>query len=216
MTKSPFTKPTIDGPRRRIPVDDAVRAAARAGMGGEQTRLDAEREAAAPSEPVAVLAVAPAPLPGPVPTAAPLEPMEPTAASAVAADPVPGPTPPPALVAAHSLPEPAAFRPVPAAGAGSEPPAGGEPTAPAAPALAPAPAVVGRRPRGRKSAPADAQPAGELKGVRISETDWSDIRKILVQLPKGADIPTNIIGYLHAAHKHYEAHLRKTGKLVAG
>jgi hypothetical protein len=97
-----------------------------------------------------------------------------------------------------------------------EPAAAGE----LAPVPATAPAVlaatpVERRPRGRKPALVYAQPAGELKGVRISERDWSDIRKILVQLPKGADMPTNIIGYLHTAHKHYEAHLRKTGKLPA-
>jgi hypothetical protein len=52
-----------------------------------------------------------------------------------------------------------------------------------------------------------------LKGVRIAESVWSEIRKIIVQLPKGPDMPTNIIGYLHAAHRHYEAHLRKQGKL---
>jgi hypothetical protein len=69
MAKSPFTKPTIEGPRKRIPVDDTVRAEARAGMGGEQTRLESEEKATAPSEPVAALAPAP-PEPIPAPTMA--------------------------------------------------------------------------------------------------------------------------------------------------
>jgi len=183
MAKSPFTKPTIEGPRRRIPVDDAVRAEARAGMGGEQTRLESEGKAAAPSEPVAASASAPAP---------------------------PEPTPAPAMAAVPTLTS-AALATVEPAVAGEL--VNEEPTAPAAPVLTVAPAPVERRPRGRKPAPVGAQPAGELKGVRISERDWSDIRKILVHLPKGADMPTNIIGYLHTAHKHYEAYLRKTGKL---
>ena len=168
MAKSPFVKAKIEGPRKRIPVDDAVRAEARAGMGGEQTRLEAEVQATAPAAPVAVAARAPMPAPQPVP--------------AVQAAPEPTPTP-----------------------------AVEQPVAAAAPYVAPAP--VERRPRGRKPAAADAEPAGELKGVRIAESVWSEIRKIIVQLPKGPDIPTNIIGYLHAAHRHYEAHLRKQGKL---
>ncbi|UOQ83296.1 hypothetical protein [Hymenobacter sp. 5414T-23] len=176
MAKSPFVKAKIEAPRKRIPVDEALRAEARAGMGGEQTRLEAEVKApAAPalSEAVAVPAAVVAPEPTPSPT------VEFT----------PDPTPSPAVE-----------QPVAVA-------------APAAPYVAPAP--VERRPRGRKPAAADAEPAGELKGVRIAESVWSEIRKIIVQLPKGPDMPTNIIGYIHAAHRHYEAHLRKQGKLPA-
>lgn len=172
MAKSPFVKAKIEGPRKRIPVDDAVRAEARAGMGGEQTRLEAEVKANPPAAPALREAVA-----APAAVAAP----EPTPALVPAVKAAPEPTPAPAIE-----------QPV---------------------AVAPAP--VERRPRGRKPAAADAEPAGELKGVRIAESVWSEIRKIIVQLPKGPDMPTNIIGYIHAAHRHYEAHLRKQGKLPA-
>jgi hypothetical protein len=167
MAKSPFVKAKIEGPRKRIPVDETLRAEARAGMGGEQTRLEAESKAntpaaAAPAEAVAAPVAAPVPVPAPAPTPEPVAAEEPVAEAAVA-------------------------------------------TVPAAP--------VERRPRGRKPAAAGPEPTGELKGVRIAESVWSEIRKIIVQLPKGPDMPTNIIGYLHAAHRHYEAHLRKQGKL---
>jgi hypothetical protein len=182
MAKSPFVKAKIEAPRKRIPVDEALRAEARAGMGGEQTRLEAEVKPTVPAAPALPEAVA---------------------APAVVATPEPTPAPVPAP-AVQVVPEsnlaPAAAQPVAAA-------------APAAPYVAPAP--VERRPRGRKPAAADAEPAGELKGVRIAESVWSEIRKIIVQLPKGPDMPTNIIGYIHAAHRHYEAHLRKQGKLPA-
>jgi hypothetical protein len=62
--------------------------------------------------------------------------------------------------------------------------------------------------------PAPLEATKEARSVKILESDWLDIRKILVQLPKDEGMPTNIIGYLHTAHKHYEAHLRKQGKLV--
>lgn len=171
MAKSPFVKAKIEGPRKRIPVDETLRAEARAGMGGEQTRLEAEGKATTPA------------------AAAPAE--------AVTAPIAPAPTPEPvAAVEPAPEPEPAAEQPVAETATTS---------APAAP--------VERRPRGRKPAAAGPEPTGELKGVRIAESVWSEIRKIIVQLPKGPDMPTNIIGYLHAAHRHYEAHLRKQGKL---
>ncbi|SMB79351.1 hypothetical protein SAMN00120144_3117 [Hymenobacter roseosalivarius DSM 11622] len=177
MAKSPFVKAKIEGPRKRIPVDETLRAEARAGMGGEQTRLAAETPVAAPAAPAPIQAAAPAAIAAPAPAPAPV--------------PVPAaqPTPEPTLAVAQ---------PVAAA-------------APAAPYVAPAP--VERRTRGRKPAAADVAPTGELKGVRIAESVWAEIRRIIVQLPKGPDMPTNIIGYLHAAHRHYEAHLRKQGKL---
>lgn len=179
MAKSPFVKAKIEGPRKRIPVDEALRAEARAGMGGEQTRLEAEVKPTVPAAPALTEAVA---------------------APAAVATPAPAPLPAPAVqVAPEPTPAPVA-QPVAAA-------------ASAAPYVAPA--SVERRPRGRKPAATDTEPAGELKGVRIAESVWSEIRKIIVQLPKGPDMPTNIIGYIHAAHRHYEAHLRKQGKLPA-
>ncbi|SHL91914.1 hypothetical protein [Hymenobacter psychrotolerans] len=174
MAKSPFVKAKIEGPRKRIPVDETLRAEARAGMGGEQTRLEAEGKATTPA------------------AAAPAE--------AVAAPVVPA--------ASEPKPEPvAAVEPAPEPAPSTE-----QPVAEAATTSAPA-APVERRPRGRKPTAAGPEPTGELKGVRIAESVWSEIRKIIVQLPKGPDMPTNIIGYLHAAHRHYEAHLRKQGKL---
>lgn len=170
MAKSPFVKAKIEGPRKRIPVDETLRAEARAGMGGEQTRLEAEGKATTPA------AAAPAEA-----VTAPVAPVTPEPVAAV-----------------ESAPEPV--------------PSAEQPVAEAATTSAPA-APVERRPRGRKPAAAGPEPTGELKGVRIAESVWSEIRKIIVQLPKGPDMPTNIIGYLHAAHRHYEAHLRKQGKL---
>ena len=179
MAKSPFVKAKIEGPRKRIPVDETLRAEARAGMGGEQTRLAAETPVAAPTAPAPTQAPAAIAAPAPVPAAMPVPDAQPT----------PEPTPEPMLAAAQ-----------PVAAAAST-----------APYVAPAPGE--RRPRSRKSAAADVEPTGELKGVRIAESVWAEIRRIIVQLPKGPDMPTNIIGYLHAAHRHYEAHLRKQGKL---
>lgn len=175
MAKSPFVKAKIEGPRKRIPVDETLRAEARAGMGGEQTRLEAEGKVAAPAAPTPAEAAPAAAAPEPTPVSEP----------APVAQPAPKPTP-------------AVEQPIAAA-------------APAALSVAPAP--VERRPRGRKTVAAGVEPTGELKGVRIAESVWAEIRKIIVQLPKGPDMPTNIIGYLHAAHRHYEAHLRKQGKL---
>ncbi|GAB3585535.1 hypothetical protein GCM10027345_33860 [Hymenobacter daeguensis] len=176
MAKSPFVKAKIEGPRKRIPVDETLRAEARAGMGGEQTRLEAEGKATTPA--------------AAAPTEAVTAPVAPAA-------PEPAPRPEP-VAAAEPAQEPA--------------PSAEQPVAEAVVASMPA-APVERRPRGRKPAAAGPEPTGELKGVRIAESVWSEIRKIIVQLPKGPDMPTNIIGYLHAAHRHYEAHLRKQGKL---
>ncbi|GAA4509497.1 hypothetical protein GCM10023172_43080 [Hymenobacter ginsengisoli] len=182
MAKSPFVKAKIEAPRKRIPVDEALRAEARAGMGGEQTRLEAEVKPTTPATPTSREAAA-------------------APAALVAPESTPAPEPAPAVrSAAEPTPAPAVEHP-------------GATAASAAPSVAPAP--VERRPRGRKPAAVEAEPAGELKGVRISESVWAEIRRIIVQLPKGPDMPTNIIGYLHAAHRHYEAHLRKQGKLPA-
>ena len=53
------------------------------------------------------------------------------------------------------------------------------------------------------------------RSVKIPESIWEDIRLSLVLLPKAADTPANIKAYLVAAHRAYDAQLRKQGKLPA-
>jgi len=117
---------------------------------------------------------------------APPAPVEPIAAPAAVAAPTPAPT----LVEA------------PAAAA----------VAPVAPAAAPVRAST----RGRKPAAA-AAPAPEaevpLHTVQIAKSVVQEIKMSLLLATPGPDTPTTIKNYLEAAHRHYDAHLRKTGKL---
>ena len=53
------------------------------------------------------------------------------------------------------------------------------------------------------------------RSVKIPESVWNDIRLALVLLPKSEDSPANIKAYLVAAHRAYDAQLRKQGKLPA-
>ncbi|WP_207218254.1 hypothetical protein [Hymenobacter persicinus] len=118
---------------------------------------------------------------------APPAPVEPIAAPAAVAAPTPTPAPTPA-----EAPAPAA--------------------APAAPAAAPVRAST----RGRKPAAA-AAPAPEaevpLHTVQIAKSVVQEIKMSLLLATPGPDTPTTIKNYLEAAHRHYDAHLRKTGKL---
>lgn len=218
------TAPFVPKPSRgRIPISDADRAAARAGMDGEKTK-QASEAAAVPTQPVAAVATEPA-----APAAAPTQPAAPVAAELVAAElvapvatapePAVAPAAPavatapatPVPVATESTPEPA---PVPVAV-----------TAPAAPTEATAAALSKPTPqptattaptrRGRKPSVAPGAEPPAVRSVKIRETTWEDIRLLVAQLPKGENMPRNIQAYLQAAHEHYEASLRKQGKLPA-
>ncbi|GAA4367503.1 hypothetical protein GCM10023185_39450 [Hymenobacter saemangeumensis] len=119
---------------------------------------------------------------------APPAPVEPIAALAAVAAPA-APAPAPTSVEAPT--------PVVAA-----------PVAPAAPVRAST--------RGRKPAAA-ASPAPEaevpLHTVQIAKSVVQEIKMSLLLATPGPDTPTTIKNYLEAAHRHYDAHLRKTGKL---
>lgn len=214
--------PKITGPtiRPRIPVSDEDRKAAMAGMGGERTKSGGGTPPAnAPSvpapEPVAPAATAPAPemaaLPGEAVATLTSESAAVTAAEPVAAAAVlTAPTmdaEPLATAADESTPAPAVQVAEPVAPAVVV--SADKPVAPVA-AAAPV-AATGRR--GRKPRPAEAEPLDTEHSVRIAESTWNEIRLNLVLLPKGAENPANIKKYLELAHKHYEAHLRKQGKL---
>ncbi|MCB2411055.1 hypothetical protein [Hymenobacter lucidus] len=120
---------------------------------------------------------------------APPAPVEPIAAPAAVAAPV-APAPAPAPVDA------------PASVA----------AAPAVPAAAPVRAST----RGRKPAAA-AAPAPEaevpLHTVQIAKSVVQEIKMSLLLATPGPDTPTTIKNYLEAAHRHFDAYLRKTGKL---
>ncbi|WBA44344.1 hypothetical protein [Hymenobacter canadensis] len=117
---------------------------------------------------------------------APVEPIAPPAAAAAPASVAPAPTP-------------------------VEAPATGTAT-PFTPAFAPTRAST----RGRKSAAA-ASPAPEaevpLHTVQIAKSVVQEIKMSLLLATPGPDTPTTIKNYLEAAHRHYDAYLRKTGKL---
>jgi hypothetical protein len=111
---------------------------------------------------------------------------------------------------------PAAVEPIAAPAAAAVPAA-------AAPAPTPveAPALVAAAPvrasaRGRKPAAA-AAPVPEvevpLHTVQIAKSVVQEIKMSLLLATPGPDTPTTIKNYLEAAHRHYDAHLRKTGKL---
>jgi hypothetical protein len=84
--------------------------------------------------------------------------------------------------------------------------------APAASVAAPARTST----RGRKPAAATA-PAPEaevpLHTVQIAKSVVQEIKMSLLLVTPGPDTPTTIKNYLEAAHRHYDAYLRKTGKL---
>ena len=110
------------------------------------------------------------------------------------------PIAPPAAVAAPAPTVTSLAVPAPAA------------AAPAVPAATPARASS----RGRKPAAA-AAPALEaevpLHTVQIAKSVVQEIKMSLLLVTPGPDTPTTIKNYLEAAHRHYDAHLRKTGKL---
>lgn len=136
-------------------------------------------------------------------TAAPA-PLVETPASVVAAPaPTPEPVPAPELPAAAAAPTPA---PAPAAPALELPAAVVKPTKPAA--------TSGAK-RGRGRPPLETERMGPQRPVKIPEDVWEEIRLSLVLLPKGEDLPRNIKAYLVAAHRAYDAQLRKQGKLPA-
>lgn len=87
--------------------------------------------------------------------------------------------------------------------------------APTLPAAAPIASPAARPRRGRKPAAPDAVLMETERSVKIPESVWNEIRLSLVLLPKGEDSPVSIKAYLVAAHRHYEAQLRKQGKLPA-
>ena len=188
MAKNLYGKPQIVPPRPRIPVSEEDRREAFAGMGGELTKIASETAAAATSEPLPAPAKAPA-----------------TADPAPERTPAPAPIEEPATVLVEASPV------LPVAAASPQPVADLVAAAPVAMASAAA-----SRPRGRKPAPADAPASPAVKSMKMLQSDWQEIRRLLPDISPGTDMPTNILTYLHAAHRHYETHLRKTGKLVPG
>jgi hypothetical protein len=70
--------------------------------------------------------------------------------------------------------------------------------------------------RGRKPG-AVAAPAPEaevpLHTVQIAKSVVQEIKMSLLLATPGPDTPTTIKNYLEAAHRHYDAYLRKTNKL---
>ena len=52
-----------------------------------------------------------------------------------------------------------------------------------------------------------------LHTVQIAKSVVQEIKMSLLLVTPGPDTPTTIKNYLEAAHRHYDAHLRKTGKL---
>ena len=177
-------------PRGRIPVSDADRAAARSGMDGEKTKqASAPAAVVAPTEPVAPVTTESA-----TPAASS---TQPAAAVAPVIELAPD-------VATELTPEPTAVAIASAA-----------PVEPTAEATAPAPTkpVPGRR--GRKPMVAIEQPAepAAVRSVKIRENVWGDIKLLLALLQKEENTPRSIQAYVEAAHYHYEAHLRKQGKL---
>jgi hypothetical protein len=79
-----------------------------------------------------------------------------------------------------------------------------------------APAPIRTSTRGRKPAVA-AAPVPEadvpLHTVQVAKNVVQEIKMSLLLVTPGPGIPTNIKNYIEAAHRHYDAHLRKIGKL---
>ena len=162
----------IPSRRDRLVVSPERREEARAGMGGEQTKV------ARPTAPAADVA--------PAPAAEAL--VAPLVAVATAPDLATAPTAEPAAA------------PVPVV----------------APAAGPKPAAAGAKRRvGRPAAAPDAVLMEPEHAVKIPESVWEEIRLSLVLFPKGEDLPRNIKAYLVAAHRAYDAQLRKQAKLPA-
>ncbi|MFD1875505.1 hypothetical protein [Hymenobacter bucti] len=189
-------------PRGRIPVSDSDRTAARARMDGEKTK-QASEAAVVLNQPVALMATEPA-APAVVPTrlAAPVA----TELVTTVVEPTFDVTTAPATEAALDLATTTSVEPIPVATA----PAPTKPVPQSTVTVAP-----GRR--GRKPTMITEQgvepPA--VRSVKIRETVWGDIKLLLALLPKEENTPRNIQSYVEAAHQHYEAHLRKQGKLPA-
>ena len=174
----------IPSRRDRLVVSPERREEARAGMGGEQTKV------ALPAAPAAA-DVAPAPA-----AETPVAPTSAVAPAAVATAPTPAPIPD---LATAPTTEPAAA-PVPVV----------------SPAAGPKPAAAGAKRRvGRPAAAPDAVLMEPEHAVKIPESVWEEIRLSLVLFPKGEDLPRNIKAYLVAAHRAYDAQLRKQAKLPA-
>lgn len=225
---APFLPPGIKAKaasRGRIPVSDEDRIAARAGMGGEKIVQAKQAAATTSPEPVATVAteptapdVAPTQLAAPVvATTADAEPMPaPTVATAPAAAPaqvatapmvelMTEPTPAPVVATESDAPT------VTAAAAAAPTAVATEPAAPTKPAQPTATAAPGRR--GRKPSVAPGSVPVVLHSLKVPEPSWLEIKVVVAQLMAVADVPHNIQTYIEAAHKHYEAHLRKQGKL---
>lgn len=177
-------------PRGRIPVSEADRAAARAGMDGEKTKQasDTVAPAAVPTQPAVPVAIEP--------TAASTLPTAPVAPELVATAPTTS-EPVLAVATAPAPTEPTAIGPA-AAPIQSSP----QPSATAAP---------GRR--GRKPAVATAAAPVALRSLKVPEASWLEIKLVVAQLAGVPDVPHNIQTYIEAAHQHYEAYLRKQGRL---
>jgi hypothetical protein len=210
--KPPFVP---KAPRGRIPVTDEDRAAGRARMDGEKTKQASEPAAVAPTEPVAPVATEPA-----APVASELVAIEasPDVATTPAAEPAPDVASAAAApVATEPTPEPAAVAsepdaPTVATAAPAQPTAVATAPAPTKPAPQPtATAAPGRR--GRKPAVATGAAPVVLRSLKVPEGSWIEIKLVVAQLTSVEDVPHNIQTYIEAAHKHYEAHLRKQGKL---
>ena len=82
-----------------------------------------------------------------------------------------------------------------------------------APPLPTAAAAGAKRRAGRPAAAPDAVLMEPEHAVKIPESVWEEIRLSLVLFPKGQDLPRNIKAYLVAAHRAYDAQLRKQAKL---
>jgi anthranilate/para-aminobenzoate synthase component II len=52
-----------------------------------------------------------------------------------------------------------------------------------------------------------------LHTVQIAKSVVQEIKMSLLLATPGPDTPTTIKNYLEAAHRHYDAYLRKSGKL---
>lgn len=111
-----------------------------------------------------------------------------------------------------TAPTPVAAPAAPAPALVAEPAPAPVPVAPVAVAAAPVRAST----RGRKPAAA-AAPAPEaevpLHTVQIAKSVVQEIKMSLLLATPGPDTPKTIKNYLEAAHRHYDAHLRKAGKL---
>ena len=122
-------------------------------------------------------------------------------------------TTPPAAVEPIALLAPVA---APAAPAPEPAPVAAAPEPAAAPVATPAAAPVKAPSRGRKPAIA-AAPAPEaevpLHTVQIAKSVVQEIKMSLLLATPGPNTPTTIKNYLEAAHRHYDAYLRKAGKL---